>query len=72
MPPSATVTAHTNGAVPQLSLKANATKTDTTNYEVSENYEGKYQFAPIEEAQVTRAMIKRSVLSFPRPPPLYH
>ncbi|THH19199.1 hypothetical protein EW146_g1917 [Bondarzewia mesenterica] len=27
--------------------------------EVAEDYEGKYQFAPIEEAQVSRAMIKR-------------
>lgn len=26
-----------------------------------EDYEGNYQFAPIEEAEVSRAMIKRSV-----------
>jgi hypothetical protein len=28
-------------------------------YEVSENYEGKYQFSPIKEHQVSRAMTKR-------------
>lgn len=28
-------------------------------YDVSENYEGNYRFAPIEEAEVSRAMIKR-------------
>jgi hypothetical protein len=28
---------------------------------VSENYEGNYKFAPISEADVSRAMIKRSV-----------
>lgn len=31
-------------------------------FDVAENYEGNYRFAPIEEAQVSRAMIKRSVL----------
>lgn len=31
------------------------------SYEVLENYEGNYKFAPIEEAEVSRAMIKRSV-----------
>ncbi|KAI0927165.1 hypothetical protein AcW1_007503 [Taiwanofungus camphoratus] len=29
------------------------------SYEVLENYEGNYKFAPIEEAEVSRAMIKR-------------
>ncbi|KAG5648416.1 hypothetical protein DXG03_004990 [Asterophora parasitica] len=29
------------------------------DYDVSENYQGKYKFAPIEESQVARAMIKR-------------
>jgi hypothetical protein len=29
---------------------------------VQENYEGDYRFAPIEEAQVARAMIKRLVI----------
>lgn len=28
-------------------------------YEAAENYDGDYKFAPIEEAQVSRAMIKR-------------
>lgn len=30
--------------------------------DTQENYDGHYQFAPIEEAQVSRAMIKRSTL----------
>jgi thiamine thiazole synthase len=30
-------------------------------YDVAENYEGQYRFAPIEEAEVSRAMIKRYV-----------
>jgi hypothetical protein len=30
-----------------------------SKYEVLENYEGAYKFAPIQEAQVSRAMIKR-------------
>lgn len=34
-----------------------------TKFEVSENYDGDYRFAPIEEAQVSRAMIKRYVLA---------
>ncbi|KAJ8474524.1 hypothetical protein ONZ45_g15925 [Pleurotus djamor] len=29
------------------------------NYEIAENYDGDYKFAPIEEAEVSRAMIKR-------------
>jgi len=33
----------------------------TTEFDVLENYEGQYRFAPIEEAQVSRAMIKRCV-----------
>ncbi|TFK27709.1 thiazole biosynthetic enzyme [Coprinopsis marcescibilis] len=34
-------------------------QTQVAQGEVLENYEGKYKFAPIEEAQVSRAMIKR-------------
>lgn len=30
-------------------------------YDISENYEGEYRFAPIEEAEVSRAMIRRYV-----------
>lgn len=30
-----------------------------SKYEVLEDYEGAYKFAPIQEAQVSRAMIKR-------------
>ncbi len=33
----------------------------STKYNVLEDYEGSYRFAPIEEAQVSRAMIKRRV-----------
>lgn len=29
------------------------------NYDTAENYDGGYKFAPIEEAEVSRAMIKR-------------
>jgi len=32
---------------------------DSATHDVAENYEGQYRFAPIEEAQVSRAMIKR-------------
>ncbi|RXW22475.1 hypothetical protein EST38_g3375 [Candolleomyces aberdarensis] len=42
-------------AASTLSLKA----TGAAQPEVRENYEGQYQFAPIEESQVARAMIKR-------------
>lgn len=38
---------------------SNGTHVDKNEYDVLENYEGKYRFAPIEEAQVSRAMIKR-------------
>jgi len=31
----------------------------SANYDVSENYDGDYRFAPIEESQVSRAMISR-------------
>ena len=42
-----------------LQTKKNGFATNGTQYEVSENYDGDYRFAPIEEAQVSRAMIKR-------------
>lgn len=32
---------------------------DSTRSDAAENYDGQYRFAPIEEAQVSRAMIKR-------------
>ena len=44
---------------PLLQAKRNAASTNGTNYDVSENYDGDYRFATIEEAQVSRAMIKR-------------
>ncbi|KAJ8455517.1 hypothetical protein ONZ51_g12428 [Trametes cubensis] len=39
-------------------LKADAPASNGT-YDVKEDYAGDYRFAPIEEAQVSRAMIKR-------------
>ncbi|GLB38332.1 putative involved in biosynthesis of the thiamine precursor thiazole [Lyophyllum shimeji] len=43
-----------------ITLNNGQPKEDTTpNYDVCENYDGKYRFAPIEESQVARAMIKR-------------
>ena len=39
-------------------LKGAAVAADGT-YDVKEDYNGDYRFAPIEEAQVSRAMIKR-------------
>ncbi len=47
--------------VTELVGKPPAMKIETQDYEVLEDYNGKYQFAPIEEAQVSRAMIKRRV-----------
>lgn len=44
---------------PILLAKQNGAHADKTSFDVSENYEGDYRFAPIEEAQVSRAMIKR-------------
>ncbi len=43
---------------PLLEAKKNGVQSQT-KFEVSENYDGEYRFAPIEEAQVSRAMIKR-------------
>ncbi|CDO71412.1 hypothetical protein BN946_scf184909.g6 [Trametes cinnabarina] len=44
-----------------LLLNKNSVKADVANgtYDVKEDYSGDYRFAPIEEAQVSRAMIKR-------------
>ncbi|KAI0789722.1 Thi4-domain-containing protein [Abortiporus biennis] len=47
---------------PFMLSKGNGITTTTTKFDSSEaleNYEGNYRFAPIEEAQVSRAMIKR-------------
>jgi len=41
------------------SAKKNTIPVGATQYDVCEDYEGNYRFAPIEEAQVSRAMIKR-------------
>ena len=45
--------------LPTLSLKKNFAQNDGTQIEVKEDYDGDYRFAPIEEGQVSRAMIKR-------------
>ena len=44
-----------------LTLKKNLADGNGAQYEVKEDYDGDYRFAPIEEAQVSRAMIKRYV-----------
>jgi thiamine thiazole synthase len=54
-PPAATLP----NTVDLYPTKNNATVVATTQYDVCEDYEGNYRFAPIEEAQVSRAMIKR-------------
>lgn len=48
---------------PILLLKKNLAQSNGNDaqFEVKENYDGDYRFAPIEEAQVSRAMIKRYV-----------
>jgi len=59
-PPVATLPQPTDEAILFSKItKTNGTHTDKTSYDVLENYEGNYRFAPIEEAQVSRAMIKR-------------
>ena len=47
---------------PLLLSKKNITQANDTKYEVAEDYHGGYQFAPIQEAQVSRTMIKRYVI----------
>lgn len=47
--------------VTELIGKPTTMKIEAQDHEVLEDYNGKYQFAPIEEAQVSRAMIKRRV-----------
>jgi thiamine thiazole synthase len=43
------------------SEKYAAPASDVQKYNILEDYHGGYRFAPIEEAQVSRAMIKRWV-----------
>ena len=54
-----------NSSVLQAKKNGPYTNGNGTHYEVAENYDGDYRFAPIEEAQVSRAMIKRWVHTFP-------
>ena len=49
-----------NGLLSKIDAKAAAPAANGT-YDVKEDYDGDYRFAPIEEAQVSRAMIKRCV-----------
>ncbi|KAG6854649.1 hypothetical protein C0991_003297 [Blastosporella zonata] len=42
-----------------VTLDTRVTTDASPNHDILENYEGKYRFAPIEEAQVSRAMTKR-------------
>ena len=67
MPPVsvAPIPASDSGDVLTLKLNNSKTNGNGTSYDdkVSEDYMGNYQFAPIEEADVSRAMIGRSVLS---------
>lgn len=56
-PPAATLpNSNTADPFPISLAKKNG---DTAHYDVCEDYDGNYRFAPIEEAQVSRAMIKR-------------
>lgn len=58
-PPAATLP-NTVNFYPINPIKKLGAAVETTQYDVCEDYDGNYRFAPIEEAQVSRAMIKRS------------
>ena len=60
MSPPAALLPNTVDAYPINPVKKNGAAAPTTQYDVREDYDGNYRFAPIEEAQVSRAMIKRS------------
>ncbi|KAH0832109.1 Thi4 family-domain-containing protein [Lanmaoa asiatica] len=57
-PPAATLP-NTVDLYPINFTKKNDPAVQKTQYDVCEDYDGNYRFAPIEEAQVSRAMIKR-------------
>lgn len=57
-PPAATLP-NTVDLYPIHLAKKNDSVVQSTQYDTCEDYEGNYRFAPIEEAQVSRAMIKR-------------
>lgn len=59
MAPSAALLTPEIQESPALLAKKNGLSNNGTQYQVNENYDGDYRFAPIEEAQVSRAMIKR-------------
>ncbi|KAI0696002.1 Thi4-domain-containing protein [Cytidiella melzeri] len=58
MAPALTIPQAEDAPLLESNLKKNGTQAET-KFEVSENYDGEYVFAPVEEAQVSRAMIKR-------------
>ncbi|KAA1469853.1 Thi4-domain-containing protein [Dentipellis sp. KUC8613] len=59
MAPPVATSAHYDGSSSILNLKKNEAVNNKGVVDVLEDYDGKYRFAPIEEAQVSRAMIKR-------------
>ncbi|KAH7905307.1 Thi4 family-domain-containing protein [Hygrophoropsis aurantiaca] len=58
-PPAATLARPYDESPILLAKKNGTTPNESTTYDVCEDYEGNYRFAPIEEAQVSRAMITR-------------
>ena len=56
-----------NGLLGKIDAKAAGPAANGT-YDVKEDYDGDYRFAPIEEAQVSRAMIKRCIFCTSSPP----
>ncbi|KZT09108.1 Thi4-domain-containing protein [Laetiporus sulphureus 93-53] len=61
-PPAATLPQRTDETIfaSKVNIKMNGAHANNgATYDVLEDYEGNYRFAPIEEAQVSRAMIKR-------------
>lgn len=72
-PPVATETSYMP-SVSSLKSQLNGSKTETNGLkseakqEILEDWSGNYQFAPIEEAEVSRAMIKRYAAVLLKPP----
>jgi len=52
-----------NSSVSMLKSQNGNSVDGQIEYQVAEDYEGNYQFAPIKEHQVSRAMTKRYALS---------
>ena len=60
-PPVATTAPDAQESLIYQLKNAVSQQSNGAHHDVSENYDGDYRFAPIEEAQVSRAMIKRYV-----------